>query len=63
MVQPKTRVVYTPHEGTAPQGELDALCAAYRFILDCHAEKKGGPDNRPEDARKDRHARTYSYST
>ena len=52
------RIVYTPRD-TTPEGELNALAAAYRFILDCHAKKKatrpGGPDD-AEDLENDRTA-------
>lgn len=31
------------------QAELNALANVYRFILDCHAKKEGGPaQSRPE---------------
>jgi hypothetical protein len=49
MAQLKARVVYTPREGTTPQAELNALCAVYRFILDCHAKKKGTRPGGPDD--------------
>ena len=34
------QVRYTPRPGTAPEQELDALTAVYRFILDRHVEKQ-----------------------
>lgn len=42
-------IVYRSRADATPEGELSAVCAAYRFILDCHAKKKatrpGGPDD------------------
>jgi hypothetical protein len=52
------RIIHTPRDA-ALEGKRDALAAAYRFILDCHAKKKatspGGPDN-AEDMENDRTA-------
>jgi hypothetical protein len=38
-----TRIIYTPRLGATPEGEVAALASVYRFLLDCHAKKKGGP--------------------
>jgi hypothetical protein len=43
------RIIYTPREATL-EGELNALAAAYRFILDCHAKKKATSPGNPDDA-------------
>jgi hypothetical protein len=43
------RIVYTPRDAT-PEGELNALAAAYRFILDCHTKKKVTRPSSPDDA-------------
>jgi hypothetical protein len=33
-------ITYNPHPDATPEAELNALAAAYRFILDCAAKKK-----------------------
>jgi hypothetical protein len=38
-----TRIIYAPRLGATPEGEVAELASAYRFLLDCHAKKKGGP--------------------
>lgn len=44
-------ITYTPDAGSTPEAELNALAAAYKFILDCHARKRSrlpdesGPDD------------------
>lgn len=56
------RITYVPRDTATPQTEISALTDAYRFILDSakkEATRPGGPD----DPRKDKDARTYSYST
>ena len=47
-----TSIIYQPHPGVTPEQELDALVAAYRFILDCQAEKKAA-ERSGQDARKE----------
>jgi hypothetical protein len=38
------RITYTPRPDATPEGELNALAACFRFILDCHAKKEAdGP--------------------
>ena len=52
-------LVYRARDDATPEGELHALAACYRMILD--SAKKGtatSPVSRPDDARKDRHAGT-----
>jgi hypothetical protein len=43
------RIAYTPRPEVTPEVELNTLAACYKFILDCHAQKKaarpGGPDD------------------
>ena len=36
------RITYEPRPGATPEGEVRDLAAAYSFILDCCAKKKGG---------------------
>jgi hypothetical protein len=47
----EVEITYIPRPNVTSDGELDALAAVYRFILDCCTEKKatrpGGPE-RPE---------------
>lgn len=42
----KPAVSYAPHPDVTPEAEANALSAVFRFILDCHAKKKGGPDQK-----------------
>ncbi len=37
-----SRIIYTPRPDATPETEAAALAAVYRFLLDCHPEKKGG---------------------
>jgi hypothetical protein len=39
----ESRIVYTPRPDATPEGEVASLAAVYRFLLDGHARKKGGP--------------------
>jgi hypothetical protein len=57
------RITYIPHPDTAPEAELSALVAVYKFVLDCRAKKEAAPDSRPDDARKDQDAGTYPHCT
>ena len=34
-------LVYSPREDATPEGELAALAAVYRFVLERHERKKG----------------------
>ena len=56
-------VSYRPRHEATPKVEGRALAAVYRLVLDCHAEKKGGPATAPEDARKDKNAGIHSDCT
>jgi len=47
------RLRYIPREGASPEGELVALTSVYRFVLDCHARKKGARPSAPDYARKE----------
>ncbi len=42
------RISYAPRPDATPKGELNALAAVYRFILDCHAKKETAPESRPD---------------
>lgn len=57
------RVTYYARPDATPEDELHALATVYRFVLERHARKKGGPETAPEDARKDKDARTCSHCT
>lgn len=48
-------ITYTPRPDATPEGELNALAAVYRLILD---RKKAAPESRPNDVRKDQDAHT-----
>ncbi len=51
-------VTYSPRPDTTQEGELNALAAVYRFILDCRARKEGGPAlTAPNDAKESKHVR------
>jgi hypothetical protein len=48
-----TQILYSPRRDVTPDGELNALAAVYRFILDCHAKKMDRPaTSGPNDAMK-----------
>jgi hypothetical protein len=34
------RITYVARPNTTPAGEVSALASAYRFILNCHAQKE-----------------------
>jgi hypothetical protein len=49
-----SRLTYTPLPDATPEGELDALVAAYKFIVKCHESRKaadltGDPNEAKED--------------
>jgi hypothetical protein len=48
----ETRIVYTPRADATPESEVAALASVYRFLLDCHAKKKGGPATTPDNGTK-----------
>jgi hypothetical protein len=47
-----SRIVYTPRLDATPEGEVAALASVYRFLLDCHAKRKGGPATTPDNGTK-----------
>ncbi len=47
----KPRIVYRPHPDTTPESELNTFASVYRFILNCHAKKEGGPATALDDAK------------
>ncbi len=46
------RITYTSRPDATPEAELNVLANVYRFILGCHAKKKGGPAKTALDDRK-----------
>ena len=46
------RIIYTSRPDATPEAELNVLANVYRFILDCHAKKKGGSAKTALDDRK-----------
>jgi hypothetical protein len=53
MAQLEPRVVYTPHADATSEVELDALVAAYRFILDRAGTRDRTLNSGPVDAAKE----------
>ena len=49
------RIIYTPRPDVTPEAEISALATVYRFILDCHARKEGGPATAPDDRKGPKH--------
>jgi hypothetical protein len=50
-----SRLNYAPLPDATPEGELDALVAAYKFILECHESKKAAdPTGDPNEAKEDK---------
>jgi hypothetical protein len=48
-------LTYTPLPDATPQGELDALVAAYKFILECQESRKAAdPTGDPNEAKEDK---------
>jgi hypothetical protein len=47
-----TRILYTPRPGATPEGEVAVLASVYRFLLECHAKRKGGPAAAPDNGNK-----------
>jgi len=45
------RITYTPRPNTTSESEALALASVYRFILNCHAKKKGGAGHTADDAK------------
>jgi hypothetical protein len=44
-------ITYRPRPDATSEGELTALAQIYRYVLDSHASRECGPDNRPADAK------------
>ena len=61
----KPKVIYSPRTDDTLNSELNALVAVYRFILDCHAKKEGGPAMAaPDDAKGSKYVRAKeNYTT
>ena len=47
------RVTYQPRSDATPDGELTALVAVYRFVLEAHARKKAAAPSGQDDAKGD----------
>ena len=45
------RITYTPRPDATLESEALVLASVYRFILDCHAKKKGGVSTTADDAK------------
>ena len=60
---PDPVVSYTQRPDATPEGELSALAAIFKLCISSHAQKEAAPESRPDDARKDQDARTYSHCT
>jgi hypothetical protein len=56
-----THITYTRRSDATSKAEVAALGAIYKFVLDCHAKKEAASESRPDDARKDQDAGTYSH--
>ena len=46
------RIHYAPRAAATPEGELNALAAVYKFVLDCHTRKEGRPTTSGPDSAK-----------
>jgi hypothetical protein len=58
----EVRITYTQRSDATVQGELGALAAVYAAILRKHKERQGATrPSDPDDARKEKDARTYSH--
>jgi hypothetical protein len=57
-------ITYAPRSDATPEGELSALSAVYKFILDSHAKKEATRPGSPEDAerRSDEIGATSKYT-
>jgi hypothetical protein len=64
MGNPTVSLSYTPRSDATPEAEISALANVYRFVLDCHAKKRGrlldksGPNDGKERSVDDSTART-----
>jgi hypothetical protein len=58
------QITYAPRNDASPEAELHALANLYRLVLDsAKKEAATSPVSRPDDARKDQDADTYSNCT
>ncbi len=48
------RIAYKARPDATPEGELNALAAVYKFVLDCRAKKKAAPATAPDDAKSEK---------
>ncbi len=46
-----SRIIYRPRPDATPETEVATLAAAYRFVLDCYAKKRGGVPSTADDAK------------
>lgn len=60
---PEPTAAYGSRPDNTLEAEISTLATVYRFVLDCHTKKEAAPESRPDDARKDQDARTYSHCT
>ena len=60
----RSGIVYRPRVDVGPEAELSTLANIYRFVLDCHAKKRGrtldesGPEDVKGRSESDFHAKT-----
>jgi hypothetical protein len=60
----KESITYAVRPEATPETEISALANVYRFVLDCHAKKRGrlldksGPDDAKERSENDSSAKT-----
>ena len=47
----EARIHYTPRGDATSEAELNVLAAAYKFLLDCHVEKKAAHRAAPNEAK------------
>jgi len=57
------RIDYTPHPNATPRDEIVALAAAYKFVLDCRANKEATRPGSPDDAERDLSDSASEHST
>ncbi len=50
-------IIYQPGADATPDGELNALAAVYKFLLDCSERKEAAQPDRPNDAKEIKHVR------
>jgi hypothetical protein len=57
------RVTYAPRGDTSQEAEATALCAVYKFVLDCRAKTEAAPESRPDDAERNLSDSASNHST